>query len=43
MLIGRGEFGTWEARITEPDGERFAVRPRLGELLDRVAELLKEQ
>jgi hypothetical protein len=43
VLIHRGEFGTWEARIPEPDGERFAVRPRLGELLDRVAELLGEQ
>ena len=43
VLIHRGQFGTWEARIPEPDGERFAVRPRLGELLDRVAELLGEQ
>ena len=43
VLIYRGEFGTWEARIPEPDGERFAVRPRLGELLERVAELLGEQ
>jgi hypothetical protein len=38
--IGPGEFSTWEAEIPEPDGERFAVRSTLRDLLDRVGLLL---
>jgi hypothetical protein len=40
--IGRGEFSTWEAVIPEPDGERYAARPSLGELLGRLGELYGE-
>jgi hypothetical protein len=40
--IGRGEFSTWEAVIPEPDGERYAARASLGELLGRLGELYGE-
>jgi hypothetical protein len=42
VRIGRGEFGTWEAVIPEPDGERYAARASLGELLGRLGELYGE-
>ncbi|MGH3191690.1 MAG: hypothetical protein ACRDPY_34570 [Streptosporangiaceae bacterium] len=41
VIIGEGEFGTWEARIPEAaDGETTAVRYTLRELLDKLDELL---
>jgi hypothetical protein len=39
VLIGAGEFGTWQALIPEPDGETVVSRHRLVELLDRLVEL----
>ena len=39
MIIGTGEFGTWEARIPEPTGETVMTRYTLRELLDRLDEL----
>jgi hypothetical protein len=43
VIIGDGEFGTWQARIPEPDGETVIVRHRLADLLDKLAALLSEQ
>ena len=40
VIIGSGEFGTWEGRIPEPAGETVVVRHRLVDLLDRLADLL---
>jgi hypothetical protein len=40
VSVSPGEFGTWEARIPEPDGERFVCRHRLVQLLDRLDALL---
>jgi len=39
VIIGAGGFGTWQARIPEPDGETVTVRYTLRELLNRLAEL----
>ena len=39
VIIGAGEFGTWQARIPEPSGETIIVRHRLAEVLDRLDEL----
>ena len=43
VSVSPGEFGTWEARIPEPDGERFVCRHRLVQLLDKLGELLGDQ
>jgi hypothetical protein len=43
VIIGSGEFGTWQARIPEPDGETVTTRYTLRELLDRLDELTAEQ
>ena len=39
VIVGAGEFGTWQARIPEPNGETVATRHTLRELLDRLDEL----
>jgi hypothetical protein len=39
VVIGEGEFGTWQARIPEPSGETVIVRHRLADVLDRLDEL----
>jgi hypothetical protein len=39
VIIGEGGFGTWQARIPEPNGEIVATRHTLRELLDRLGEL----
>ena len=39
VIIGAGGFGTWQARIPEPDGETVTVRYTLRELLDKLDEL----
>ena len=39
VVIETGEFGTWQARIPEPDGETIIVRHRLAEVLDKLDEL----
>jgi hypothetical protein len=39
VIIGTGGFGTWQARIPEPDGETVAVRYTLRALLDKLDEL----
>jgi hypothetical protein len=36
VRVRPGEFGTWQAVVREPDGERFAARHTLRELLDRL-------
>ena len=36
VIIGAGEFGTWQALIPEPHGETVVSRHRLCELLDRL-------
>jgi hypothetical protein len=43
VLIGTGEFGTWQALITEGNGETFVVRHTLHDLLDRLAEILGDR
>ena len=43
VLIGTGEFGTWQALITEASGETFVVRHTLHDLLDRLAEILGDR
>jgi hypothetical protein len=40
--IQPGQFGTWEARIPEHNGETVIVRHTLRELLDRLGQLLGE-
>jgi hypothetical protein len=42
VIVGKGEFGTWEARIPHPTGETVTIRHTLRELLDRLAELLAD-
>jgi hypothetical protein len=37
--VAAGEFGTWQARIPEENGETIITRHRLGELLDRLDEV----
>ncbi|MGH3202516.1 MAG: hypothetical protein ACRDP5_10790 [Streptosporangiaceae bacterium] len=39
VLIGGGEFGTWQALIPEENGETFIVRYALRELLDKLDEI----
>jgi len=39
VLIGDGGFSTWQARITEPDGETTITRYTLRELLDKLGEV----
>jgi len=39
VIIGIDEFGNWQARIPEPNGETVTIRYRLVELLDRLGEL----
>ena len=36
VVIEAGEFGTWQARIPEENGETVITRHRLGKLLDRL-------
>ena len=36
VIIGPGEFGTWQALIPEENGETVVTRHRLCELLDRL-------
>ena len=43
VIIGDGGFGTWQARIPEPDGETVTTRYTLRELLDRLDELTGRQ
>ncbi|MGH3403806.1 MAG: hypothetical protein ACRDRJ_15105 [Streptosporangiaceae bacterium] len=44
VAVELGDFGTWQAVIPAPnDGETFAARHTLGELLDRLGELIGEQ
>lgn len=40
VIIGDGEFGTFQARIPEENGETFTTRYSLRELLDKLDELL---
>jgi hypothetical protein len=40
VIIGSGEFGTWQARIPEDNGEMVTIRYTLRELLDKLDELL---
>jgi hypothetical protein len=42
VIIGDGGFGTWQARIPEPNGEIVITRYRLVELLDKLDELTGE-
>jgi hypothetical protein len=39
VIIGDGGFGTWQARIPEPDGETVITRYTLRELLDKLDKL----
>jgi hypothetical protein len=39
VIIGKGEFGTWQARVPEANGETVVVRHRLVEVLDKLDEL----
>ncbi len=39
VIVGAGEFGTWQALIPEENGETVVTRHRLCELLDRLDEL----
>ncbi len=39
VIIGDGEFGVWQARIPEPNGEHVISRYTLRELLDKLGEL----
>ncbi len=43
VIIGDGGFGTFQARILEPDGETVITRYRLAELLDKLDELTGER
>jgi len=42
VVIGAGEFGTWQARIPQPNGETVTSRYTLKDLLDRLDELTGE-
>ena len=42
VIVGKGEFGTWQARIPHLAGETVAIRYTLRELMDRLSELLPE-
>ena len=39
VILGAADFGTWQGRIPEPNGETVVVRHTLRELLDRLDEL----
>ena len=39
VIIGEAGFGTWQARIPEPDGETVTTRYTLKELLDQLDQL----
>jgi hypothetical protein len=39
VIVGDGGFGTFQARIPEPDGETVITRYSLRELLDKLGEL----
>lgn len=39
VIIGTGDFGTWQALIPESDGETVITRYHLRELLDKLDEL----
>jgi hypothetical protein len=39
VAIGPAEFGTWQARIPEPNGETVLTRHLLRELLDKLDSL----
>ena len=39
VVIGESEFGTWQARVPEANGETVVVRHRLVEVLDKLDEL----
>jgi hypothetical protein len=43
VIVGDGGFGTWQARIPEPDGETVTTRYTLRELLDRLDELTGQE
>lgn len=43
VLIADGEFGTWQARIPEENGETVTSRHTLRELLDKLDELTGRQ
>lgn len=43
VIVEAGEFGTWQARIPEENSETIITRHRLGELLDRLGELVGGQ
>jgi len=43
VIIGDGGFGVWQARITEPDGDRIISRYALRELLDKLDKLTGER
>lgn len=40
VIVGRDEFGNWQARIPEPNGETVITRYTLRELLGKLDELL---
>ncbi len=40
VIIGEGEFGTWQARIPEDNGETVTTRHTLKALLDRLDSLI---
>lgn len=43
VIIETGEFGTWQARIPEPNGETVVTRHTLKPLLDKLDELTGQQ
>ena len=43
VVIGTGEFGTWQARIPEPSGETIITRYTLKPFLDKLDELTGQQ
>ena len=43
VIIGTGEFGTWQARIPEPNGETIITRYTLKPFLDKLDELTGQQ
>lgn len=43
VVIEAGEFGTWQARIPEENGETVTTRHTLRDLLDKLGELLGGQ
>jgi hypothetical protein len=43
VIIGMDEFGNWQARIPEPNGETVSTRPRLRELHDKLDKIIVER